>query len=341
MKKKIAVIVAAHGEAETPSFLENYQVTKQTMSHAAAVMPVPKPLQTLIAITSGVRNGVNWSIDGYRSPHNQNTREQAAAIKDGLEKQEAAKNVHFDVFPAFFASPPFVEDVIQSTAHYDGQIVASMTPIESRLSCGLVCHYLTENGHVHDLNKIKILTQHWKHDEVTRILVDHIFGARAFKANSRDESRALLLVLHGTLQKDTNGNPPGFHAGLDETLSFAEKLKQAVLNDKRNFYGQVIPVYLNHEVGGKWTEPSLENALKKLHKEKVRHVALFPCGYFVDGSETTGRAKKELFKSGIRNAIYIDSINSEPEFISYFVKRISSAAQSILKWKELQENITV
>jgi len=341
MKKKIAVIVAAHGEAETPSIVENYQVTRQTMSHAAAVMSVPKPLQTLISISSGIRNGVSWTLEGYRSPHNQNTRNQAEAMKQHLEKSELAEEVHFEMFPAFFASPPFIEDVIQETMDYAGQVVASMTPIESRLSCGMVCSYLAENDHRYDLNKIKIITQHWKQDELINALVDHIFGARAFKASSQDEHRALLLALHGTLQKGANGEPPGFHAGLDETLGFAEKMKQAVLADARNFYGHVIPTYLNHEVGGQWTEPTLESTLKKLHKEGIRHAALFPCGYFVDGTETLARAKKELFKSGIRNTIYIESINDDNAFITYYVKRVLAATKNILIWNNRQAHISV
>ncbi len=51
-REKIAVILAAHGEAETTRFIENYRVARHTLAHAALVMPIPKPVQRAIAVTS-------------------------------------------------------------------------------------------------------------------------------------------------------------------------------------------------------------------------------------------------------------------------------------------------
>ncbi len=53
--KKIAIILAAHGEAETSRFIENYRVSRRTLEHAAAVMGVPPVLQVGISLFSALK----------------------------------------------------------------------------------------------------------------------------------------------------------------------------------------------------------------------------------------------------------------------------------------------
>ncbi|NTV46364.1 MAG: ferrochelatase [Chlorobiales bacterium] len=340
MKKRIAVIVTAHGEAESASFKEHYQVAKHTIEHAAQVMQIPKPLQAFVPIAAGLGNGIKWRREGYRSPHNQITREQAQLIGERLSKSYQIPGIEFDVKACFGASNPFIEDVLRETKCYDGQIIVSMTPIDSRLSCGLICYHVAQEYTPKDVAKIRVISRHWNDESLISLYKDHIFGERK-QIQPLDKKRVLALVLHGTIVRNDKGGDPGFHAGLDETYSFAERMKAAVETDSRNHYGQVLIAYLNHDVGGQWTMPSFEETLESLQKQDIKELAVFPCGYFADGSETNGRAKTLLGAAKIRNVIYIDCINTTPTFIDLMAKRIALATQNLVNWQQLHSIIGV
>lgn len=340
MKKRIAVIITAHGEAESASFKEHYQVAKHTIEHAAQVMPIPKPLKAFVPIAAGLGNGIKWRKDGYRSPHNQITREQAQLIGEKLSKDYTIPGIEFDVKACFGAANPFVEDVLRETKDYEGQIIVSMTPIDSRLSCGLICYHIAQEYTPKDVAKIRVISRHWNDEHLISVYTDHIFGERK-KGQTPDKKKVLALVLHGTIIKNDKGGEPGFHAGLDETFSFAERMKAAVEADPRNQYGQVLITYLNHDVGGQWTKPSFEETLKDLEKQEIKELAVFPCGYFADGGETNGRAKSLLGAAKIRNVIYIDCINTTPTFIDLMARRVALATQNLVNWQQLHSIIGV
>ncbi|NTW50323.1 MAG: ferrochelatase, partial [Chlorobiales bacterium] len=331
MKKRIAVIVTAHGEAESASVKEHYQVAKHTIEHVAQVMQIPTPVRAFVPIAAGLGNGIKWRKDGYRSPHNEITRAQAQRIASRLSELYDTPGIEFDVRACFGASSPYVEDVLKDTKDYDGQVIVSMTPIDSRLSCGLICYHVAGSYTPKEFAKVRVISRHWDDENLISIYKDHIFGERK-KIQDLDERRVLALVLHGTVVRDAKGGDPGFHAGLDETYSFAERMKAAVLADPRNHYGRVVIAYLNHAVGGEWTRPSFEETLETLQKEDIKELALFPCGYFADGGETTGRAKILLSAAKIRNVIYIDCINTAPAFIDLLAKRVITATQNLINW---------
>ena len=67
MMKRIAVILVAHGEAETDSFIENFSMIRHTLAHAAEVMKLPRPLQLVASLVGGVKNRVTFRAQQYRS----------------------------------------------------------------------------------------------------------------------------------------------------------------------------------------------------------------------------------------------------------------------------------
>jgi len=326
MKKKVAVVLVAHGEAESAGFFENYLVSRHTMAHAGMVMHIPTPVQVVISFLGGVINSIKGNTSGFTSPHNENTRLQAAAITEKLKSIEPETNCTYKVYTTFLSSKPFFEEELKEIVQNEYVIFVSLSTIESRLTCGIICDEMMHYRKDMDLLKTKVISQHWQNPDFTELVINHIFGDRKFESET-DESKALLLVFHGTLVKDKYGNPPGFHAGLEETLTYAEELKSKIEKDPRNFYGHVSAAYLNHEVGGVWTQPSLKNALLDLKAKKIKHIGIFPCGFMVDGAETLDNAKKSLIKSGIDGTAYIVALNQDPNFIDYLVGRIKKASQ--------------
>ena len=329
MTTTVAVIVVAHGEAETSGFFDNFFMTRHTLAHASEVMAISKPLQLFISVLSGLKNRSRFRKVNYASPQNELTRKQAAALGNKLEQHQEKRVFAFEVLPAFSATPPFFEEIVGGTRHYDIQIMLYMAPVENSLNCGSVCSYLKENYAGHNLAAIRVISSFWRDRRFLDVYLDHIFQHVESGSKGDAGRRSLILVFHGTLVADAGGNDPSFHTGLEETMTFAGALRKTIMNDRRNSFGQVHVSFLNHDVGGEWTAPSLEQTLSGLKKENAEHVALFTAGYFSEGNETLLKAKGALLQSGIASVSYIPCINDSDAFIGYLSDRVVAAAKQV------------
>lgn len=336
-KEKIAVILAAHGEAETSRFIENYRVTRQTLAHASRVMPIARSLQRAIAVTSSVKKLVRSLSDTECSPHNRITRDQARALQLYLDSSPAAGHFTFEVHAGFSASPPFVESIIEKTRLYDGQVIVSMSPVDNSLSCGLLCDYLASCRSSEELRNVKVLSRFWNDERLYSVYLDHLFESAFIKnpvmSAGRGEKRRLLLLFHGTLIADGRGGVPSFRTGYEETMMFADRLHHLILGDSRNPYESVMTAYLNHKVGGEWTKPSFEESSALLRDENCPAVDLFCCGYFADGNETIRRAEELVHSGSVSEAVSLPCVNSSAAFTAYLASRVTDAAMQIMKWR--------
>ena len=333
-RKKIAVILAAHGEAETTRFMENYRVTRETLAHASRVIPIPGALQKTIAVTSSLKKLIRSRNNAACSPHNKITRDQARELQQYFDTLPSAKEFDFQIHAAFSASPPYVEHIIEQTRNYDGQVIVSMSPIDNTLSCGQLCSYLAASRSLEDLSTVKVLSRFWSDERLYPMYCNYLFQNSLDNISARKaqktENRLLLLLLHGTLVKDKKGDPPSFRTGHEQTRMFAERLHQVILEDPRNPYGRIMIGYLNHNVGGEWTKPSFDEICLMLQKEKSVSVDLFGCGYFADGNETIHRADELLSSSSIKEATSIPCLNCTPEFTAYMASKVINAARQII-----------
>jgi ferrochelatase len=333
MRHKIAVILAAHGEAETNRFLENYRVTSKTLAHVAEVLPMPYPLRQVIAASSSLKKLLRVRCANPGSPQNRITRDQAAALQQYLDASTSADRFSFEVHAAFSASPPYVEHIIDRTRQFDGQVIVSMAPVDTSISCGLLCSWLAASRKSDELAKVRVLSRFWDDEMLYFIYCNHLFESvsrvRRRPSALKENKRVLLLLFHGTLVADMNGNAPLFRSGLEETICMADRLRQAILSDSRNDYESVMVAYLNHDTGGTWTTPSFSEICASFSQEKGIMVDLFGCGYFADGNETIHRAGELRRSSSSIDTAIIPCINSSSSFIDYLASRITRAAVQI------------
>jgi protoporphyrin/coproporphyrin ferrochelatase len=329
VKRKIAVILAAHGEAETTGILENYRVTMLTLGHASMVMPIPLPLQQLIAVTSSIRKRVRSFSNAQASPHNRITREQGDELSRQLNSSLLAGQFDFEVHAAFSASEPNVEKVIEKTRCSDAQVIVSMSPVDSTLSCGMLCSYLASSFSVQELSKVRVLSRFWSDEQLYFVILDHLLQNSRFSRTSGDKKRMLLLLHHGTLVTDKTGDTPKFRTGLDATMIFADRLRSMIVAHPDNPYRSVRTAYLNHNVGGEWTKPSFEEICFDLKKEQAESVDIFACGYFADGNETIHRAAELISEVPDSSVCNIPCLNNSQLFTSYLALKVVSAVKQI------------
>ncbi|NKI36570.1 ferrochelatase [Wenzhouxiangella sp. XN79A] len=312
--ERVRVILAAHGEAESAGFIENFKVSRHTLAHAAEVMHLPAPLRWVICSLGGLRKRLKG---GPGSPHNENTRRQASALQAVLEQ---AGDVDYRVEAAFASSPPYVEQQLALPGGVDHQVVVSMIPTDSRLSCGLVCHALCEEADA-PRQRTSIVARMWDDDALTAIHRDHVLAR--FPAPAPAAPCCLVLVLHGTVVRDRHGGPPGFHAGIEEKDVYGEALRAALMDLPDRPWQRVELAYLNHGVGGQWSSPTLDDLMKTLAGEGVKSVVAYPCEHLVDGGETTG-LPAVLAATDVPETHCLPCLNDHSGFIDYLAARVRS-----------------
>lgn len=251
MMKKIAVILVAHGEAETDSFFENFSMIRHTLAHAAEVMKLPRPLQLVASLVGGVKNRVTFRAQQYRSPQNRITRQQASLLQEKLIRVMIPHQTNIEVYSAFHATPPFVKDIVEQTSGHDLQLLVSMSPIDNRLTSGNLLQLSSQCALVSGRRCPVVVHGFWKDAKLRKVYLDYLFPH-----GKTGNGSALVLTFHGTLVKDTKGDIPTFHTGLKEMQEMGSTLRHAILMDPRNSYEAVEIAYLNHDVGGTWTKHS-------------------------------------------------------------------------------------
>ena len=302
MMKRIAVILVAHGEAETDSFFENFSMIRHTLAHAGEVMKLPRPLQLVASLAGGVKNKVTFRAQQYRSPQNRITRQQALKLQEKLNRVTMPYHTNVDVYSAFHATPPFVKDIVEQTSDHDLQLLVSMSPIDNRLTSGNLLQLSARCSTVNGQRCPVVVHGFWKDADLRQVYLDHLFCHEI-----TGDGSVLILTFHGTLVKDTKGRIPMFHTGLKEMQEMGSTLRHAILIDPRNGYDAIEIAYLNHDVGGTWTKPSLAEALNKLSSRGHQ------CRYFQlwlifrwngDDSARTERSRCKFCKNDQVSSLY-------------------------------------
>ncbi len=323
MIKKIAVILVAHGEAETDGFFENFSMIRHTLAHAGEVMKLPRPLQLVASLAGGMKNKVTFRAQKYRSPQNRITRQQASQLQEKLNRVVMPHQIDFEVYSAFHATPPFVQDIVEQTSGHDLQLLVSLSPIDNQLTSGNLQRLSARCSAANGQQRTVVVHGFWNDSELRKVYLDHVFSHGKTVNGS-----VLVLAFHGTLVKDTNGEVPMFHTGLKEMQEMGTALRNALLNDPRNGYDGIEIAYLNHDVGGTWTKPSLAESLKALSSRGTRDVDIFSCGYFSDGTETILYAQKEAAASSVKSIRFFPCVNDSEAFADFLAEKVAAVVSA-------------
>ncbi|MEE4186418.1 MAG: ferrochelatase [Gammaproteobacteria bacterium] len=314
--QRIRVILAAHGEAESAGLTENFQVGRRTLGHAAEVMRLPAPLRLAICAAAAVRKRL---AGGSGSPHNANTRQQAAALEQVLQADATAS---YHVEAAFASALPCLDDVVGTPGDADQQLLLSMIPTDSRLSCGLICHPLLATSAA-TRARTTVMARLWDAPELIAIHCAHI--AEHFPRLDPAKSNCLALILHGTVMRDERGRTPDYHTGAAEKTAYAEALRAALLAVPERPWQRVAIAYLNHGVGGEWSSPTLPELLSELGAAGVDSVVGYACEHLVDGGETVD-LPTVLAAGPVPETHRLPCLNASPAFIEFLAARVRAAA---------------
>ena len=310
------VVLCAHGEASGRGFREHYDVSRRTLAHAAEVMPLPAPLRVAICAAGALRKALD-PTSGSR--HNALTHAQALALEAALAGDRDAR---YRVRVAFGSADPSVEAVLTAAPSDVTVLLQSMIPTDSRLSCGLHCRAAGQSTLA---AAPRPLARLWDDPALVAVHRAHLAAQlEEAETSGSTDGRALLIVLHGTLLADKKGQPPAFHTGAQEKQHYGEALRDALTSLPWHPWERVEIAYLNHAVGGEWSQPSLEECLATLAGDGIQEVWAYPAEHLVESAETA-RLAQTLARNPRQRGHMLPCLNDSPRFIDYLAARVRTA----------------
>jgi ferrochelatase len=327
--KQYGVVLVTYGEVEklavrtlVPSSRKIVQVVTRQ------IVKLPKAMIYALGDYRSIKHYIDWKVNRYRSRLVGINRSQKDGVASELVRSGrlAAMGADVVVDEAYYFVPPYLETVLEKyRTSLDGVVVVPMIPVESAFSCGVACQMAMDVFGESLFGRVRVMHGLWMHKELHRIYVDYLFGSlHADLLSDKGRKPGLVLVIHGTIVKGRNGKTPTVFTGLEETYGFFRLMRNRILDDPRNVFGEVRLGCLNHSAGGEWTSDTVEKALSEFRQEGCEAVAMFPFGYFADNSETDYEARRQLDASGIECTQYIPCINASPAFFRWLASLIEA-----------------
>ena len=269
------VILLTYGEPPTAAFVDQLVYSwRILLGLTRTVAPIPKAVIPAIALSRGWGRYKLWSARNYGSPLESITEQQAASLRSALEGE--SQTGEWVVHVAYEFRRPLIDDVVST--------IPSDAPVS------IVPMYVTDSAFTHGLSRQNVdgmlarlprtapvrVVPPLDPDQFADLAAEHVM--RHVGEDGAGPSTALALAAHGTLL-----NP---EKDIDTGLAATERVCQAIQARLANRFGFVINGWLNHSRGGKWTEPPMDEALRRVRDAGFSRLVYFPYGFLADNAES-------------------------------------------------------
>jgi protoheme ferro-lyase len=129
-------------------------------------------------------------------------------------------------------------------------------------------------------------------------------------------SSALVLAAHGTLLEPQKPIETGREA--------TEQLCAGIQDHLSGRFGMIASGWLNHSRGGKWTDPPIEETLKRVKDAGYRDVVYYPYGFLADNAESQLEGKLAAAGQPALNVRFVPCLNGSSELADVIASQVAS-----------------
>lgn len=308
------VVLVTYGEPPTPAFAEHLAYSWRILRGLTrTIADIPRPLLPLIAVARARARNRTWRAEGYGSPLEALTRQQAARLQAALSTA-GPDDGRWQVHVAYEFRDPLLARVLERLPPTDEVIVAPMYAAESSfthaLSRDAAAAFVASNPRT---APVRVPT-HLHPEALGEACSRHVLDLTADHDRWRGPGTAVVLAAHGTLLEPKRG--------VDNGLEATEALIDAIRRRLAPCFGPVVAGWLNHVRGGRWTEPSVETALKQVADAGVSRVVYFPYGFLADNAESQLEGRAALRSHPRLEARHLPCLNDSPLLIEALAAQV-------------------
>jgi protoheme ferro-lyase len=307
---KHAVLVT-YGEPTSPSFIDQLVYSwRILLGLTRSVADIPAPLIPLIALSRARGRNVMWRENAYSSPLESITLAQAEQVREALARRsDDAWKIHV----AYEFRDPLLPALIQQLPPAEPVTVVPMYAADSAFT-----HALTRAS-VRHLNAQRpapvTVLEPIDVETLITISVNHLM--RQIGENGiTTASSALVLAAHGTLLEPQKPIDTGREA--------TERLCAGIQESLSDRFGMIANGWLNHSRGGKWTDPPIEETLKRVKEAGYRDVVYYPYGFLADNAESQLEGKLAAAGQPGLNVRFVPCLNGSSELADAIASQVAS-----------------
>jgi protoheme ferro-lyase len=305
-------VLVTYGEPTSPSFVDQLVYSwRILLGLTRTVADIPAPLIPLIALSRARGRNSLWRKNSYSSPLEPITQAQAAQLRNALARQS---DDPWKIHVAYEFREPRLSSVIRRLPRKEAVIVVPMYAADSAFT-----HALSRTT-VEQLDARRpapiIVLPPIDVDRLAEVSAHHIMHNMASE-DDRNPATALILAAHGTLLKPAKP--------IDTGLEATERLRIGIEERLSASFGMVQNGWLNHSRGGKWTDPPIEEALKKVSDAGYRDIVYYPYGFLADNAET--QLEGQLAAAAFPNlrVRFIPCLNGSFELAELIASQVAAA----------------
>jgi len=302
------IILITYGEPPTPAFTDQLRYSwRILLGLTRLVAPIPRPLLPLIALSRARTRNRLWSDERYVSPLEPVTSRQAHGVADVLRRDDPDREWHVHV--AYEFRDPSLAHVLD---HLPADEPAEILPM-----------YVADSAFTHEISRDTV--RDWAlrggagraaHVRVLPALDEELLAELSARHVERAlEARrlggrdwALVLAAHGTLLE-----PP---RPMETGRAATERLCAAIERRLAGRFGGVFSGWLNHTRGGRWTEPAMDETLRRVAAARFERVVYFPYGFLADNAESELEGRVFLRAHAWRSVVHLPCLNTEPGLVA-------------------------
>lgn len=313
-RKRVLVLCLTYGEPHSnafrPQFLYSLYILRRLTLRVA---PIPRFVLPLLAARRGRIRRQMFEEKGYHSPLDAISESQAAKIKAALERHRP--DIDFDVRVVMEFKWPFLPDQLREWEQNppDDFILLPLYMAESDFTTGISRTDLAEyhrglQGRTNPFPPPAYVAGFGFDERLGKYCADFI--VRHLEKNGwtpeKCANAALVLGAHGTLVYP----PEGINGGARETLYLYGLIRKHLVGR----FKTVRVAWLNHALGGKWTQPAADETAAYVWEKGIRDVVYFPFGFMADNNESQNEGKDALEEFEWNGLLYLPCPNDDEEF---------------------------
>jgi protoheme ferro-lyase len=308
------VVLLTYGEPPTPDFFSQLRYSwRILLGLTRSVAPIPPAVVPIIALARAHFRWRLWSRERYGSPLERLTRVQAEGLHMALDARQP--EVRWRVHVAYEFRDPLLLCLLESLPESE--------PVD------IVPMYAAESAFTHEISRRMIdAWRRFPHGRPAPIRVMPALDEEALAEVSarlidRELSRrgiggrdwALVLAAHGTLLEPPRPMETGRLA--------TERIGGAIAKRLESRFGTIVQGWLNHVYGGRWTEPPIEEALRRVVNAGFRRAVYFPFGFLADNAESQLEGRIALRGQQSLEAVHLDCLNAAPELLDLIARQVA------------------
>jgi protoheme ferro-lyase len=267
------------------------------------VAPIPPFVLPFIALSRArLRVGL-WRSHDYASPIEAITAAQAEALAGALA---AGADGPWRVHVAYEFRRPLLAEALAALPAGEPVALVPMYVAESEFTHDIARRFLAARAPDAPGPRDARVVPGLDPEVLGELSARHILATLAARGCTPGPDWALVLAAHGTLL-----DPP---RPMNTGRLATEAIADAIAHRLAPRFGRVQRGWLNHVMGGAWTEPAADVAVRDLVAAGFRRLVYFPYGFLADNAESQLEGRMLLAaQPGLEQVEHLPCLNASPD----------------------------